>query len=169
MRAGFTTKHTPAPWMLKVKAKHEIRMVANVPHAAAIHEGRKPGARGPSAEMLKEWSRRVLGDEDAAYPVARAIHARGFNPAFHSGNKSAKFFWKPLQAGHPKWLEYFAKNVPSQGPETVLTLLAGEWESEARFVLGAGSGKSGRWFYQGTLSNAIRPLIDQGGSDVFRL
>lgn len=50
----------------------------NAPHAVWIEYGRAPGYVSP--EHLKGWARRKLGDEGAAYPVAKKISKEGFEP-----------------------------------------------------------------------------------------
>ncbi len=54
-----------------------IRIVigTNVDHGQPIEEGTDPFFPPPSE--LRGWARRQLGDEDAAYPVARSISETG--------------------------------------------------------------------------------------------
>lgn len=52
------------------------------PWGIVIEFGRRAGQPGPHSDMLKGWARRVLGDEDAAYPVARKIHEKGTEGKF---------------------------------------------------------------------------------------
>lgn len=53
----------------------EIRVGTNQPGAAAQEYGTDPFFPPPSE--LRDWARRVLGDADAAYPVARSIAETG--------------------------------------------------------------------------------------------
>ena len=153
------TTYKEPHWMKEIRSSHSIEMIANVPHAAVIHEGRTPGARGPGSDHLKEWCRRVLNDESLAFVVARAIHERGFNPAFHNGDKAAKYFWKPLFEDHEKWLKHFMDRVPIDGVWAAQQQIAGEWQSEARWILGTGNG-GGRWFDKGTLSDSFEVRVE---------
>lgn len=54
-------------------------------------------------EPLKDWARRVLGDEDAAYPVQKKIAKKGtpFQPFFRPAVFEVNFIWLP----------YFKKEV----------------------------------------------------------
>lgn len=156
---AFETKWDEPKWLREIKDEHSIMMISNVPHALAIHEGRRPGARGPSASMLEDWCRRILGDERLAFPVARAIHLRGFNPDHHGGAKAAKFFWIPLERDHPKWLKFLEKKVPQIGMWATQQQIAGSWQAEARFIIGTNRG-SGRWFDKGTLSSSFEIRVE---------
>jgi hypothetical protein len=49
-------------------------------YAVVVHEGRRPGARMPPVEAIRGWLRRVGGDEQMAFPVARSIGRRGTRP-----------------------------------------------------------------------------------------
>lgn len=49
---------------------------SNHPGAGAMEAGTDPGHFPPPSE-LRDWARRVLGDESAAFPVARAIAETG--------------------------------------------------------------------------------------------
>lgn len=50
----------------------------NVEYAEAVEFGSEP--HFPPIASLKGWANRVLGDEDAAYPVAKAIAKNGTKP-----------------------------------------------------------------------------------------
>ena len=54
----------------------EIRVGSNLPQAKPMEEGTPPGHFPPPSE-LRDWARRVLGDPNAAYPVARSIAETG--------------------------------------------------------------------------------------------
>lgn len=56
-------------------------------YAAAVHEGTRP--HFPPVDALKPWAKKFLGDEDAAFAVARKI-AR-------VGTKATKFLERPLR------------------------------------------------------------------------
>lgn len=66
---------------------------ASAPYALYVHEGIGPAVGKPPfmppVENIKPWARRVLGDESAAFPVARAIGRRGV--------KGKKFLETPLR------------------------------------------------------------------------
>lgn len=53
-------------------------------YAVYVHEGTGPAVGRPRyfppIAALKGWAKRVLGDESAAYAVARAIYVRGTRP-----------------------------------------------------------------------------------------
>lgn len=49
-------------------------------YAIVVHEGRRPGSRMPPVSAIRAWARRKGVDEDAAYPIARAIGQRGTRP-----------------------------------------------------------------------------------------
>ena len=53
-----------------------IRVGSNTDQARPMEEGTDPGHFPPPSE-LRGWARRVLGDESAAYPVARSISEAG--------------------------------------------------------------------------------------------
>ena len=59
------------------KAIVQIRVGTNRDGAAAQEFGTDPGEVFPPPSALRDWARRVLGDPDAAYPVARSIAATG--------------------------------------------------------------------------------------------
>ena len=54
----------------------EIRVGTNREGAAAQELGTDPG-HFPPPSALRDWARRVLGDESAAYPVAKSISETG--------------------------------------------------------------------------------------------
>jgi len=54
----------------------QVRVGSNVDQAAPQEFGTDPG-HFPPPSALRGWARRVLGDEDAAYPVARSIAETG--------------------------------------------------------------------------------------------
>jgi len=56
----------------------EIRVGSNHDGAAAQEFGTDPG-HFPPPSALRDWARRVLGDEGAAYPVARSIAETGLD------------------------------------------------------------------------------------------
>ena len=56
----------------------EIRVGTNRDGAAAQEFGTDPG-HFPPPSALRDWARRVLGDEGAAYPVARSIAETGLD------------------------------------------------------------------------------------------
>ena len=56
----------------------EIRVGTNREGAAAQEFGTDPG-HFPPPSALRDWARRVLGDESAAYPVARSIAETGLD------------------------------------------------------------------------------------------
>lgn len=53
----------------------KVSIGSNLDHAAPQEEGTSPFFPPPSE--LRDWARRVLGDADAAYPVARSIAETG--------------------------------------------------------------------------------------------
>jgi hypothetical protein len=55
----------------------QIRVGTNRDGAAAQEFGTDPGEVFPPPSALRDWARRVLGDPDAAYPVARSIYETG--------------------------------------------------------------------------------------------
>ena len=72
----------------------EIRVGTNRKGAAAQEYGTDPGHWVP-VSALRDWARRVLGDPDAAYPVARSIAKTGLEaqpylrPAFEDNLERA--------------------------------------------------------------------------------
>ena len=56
----------------------EIRVGSNLDRAPAHEFGTDPGHFPPPSE-LRDWARRVLGDESAAFPVARSIAETGLD------------------------------------------------------------------------------------------
>lgn len=73
---------------------------ASAPYAVWVHEGIGPAVGRPPftppAENFIPWARRVLHDEGAAFPVARAVGRKGIKPT--------KFLERPLKeamAGMP--------------------------------------------------------------------
>jgi len=73
----------------------EIRVGTNREDAAAQEFGTDPGEMFPPPSELRDWARRVLGDPDAAYPVARSIYETGLEaqpylrPAFEDNLERA--------------------------------------------------------------------------------
>lgn len=71
-----------------------VRVGTNRDGAAAQEFGTDPGHFPPVSE-LRDWARRVLGDADAAYPVARSIAETGLDeqpylrPAFRENIERA--------------------------------------------------------------------------------
>lgn len=55
----------------------EIKIGSNRDGAAAQEFGLDAGEVFPPPSELRDWARRVLGDADLAYPVARSIHETG--------------------------------------------------------------------------------------------
>lgn len=53
-----------------------VEVGASAPHAVFVHEGRTPG-RMPPPDALKAWLRFKGIDESAAWPIGRALAARG--------------------------------------------------------------------------------------------
>jgi hypothetical protein len=49
-------------------------------YAAAVHEGRRAGARMPPVAAIRAWLVRRGGDPRMAFVVARAIAVRGIKP-----------------------------------------------------------------------------------------
>jgi HK97 gp10 family phage protein len=72
----------------------EIRVGTNREGAAAQEFGTDPG-HFPPPSALRDWARRVLGDPDAAYPVAKSISETGLEaqpylrPAFEENLERA--------------------------------------------------------------------------------
>ena len=72
----------------------EIRVGTNRDGAAAQEFGTDPG-HFPPPSALRDWARRVLGDPDAAYPVAQSIAETGLDaqpylrPAFEDKLEAA--------------------------------------------------------------------------------
>jgi hypothetical protein len=64
------------------------------PYAVYIHEGTGPAVGRPPfhppVEPFKDWARRVLGDESAAYAVAKSVGQKGLKPR--------KFLERPFRA-----------------------------------------------------------------------
>lgn len=141
---GFSTEVKLIEAIKSAKSKVEISMTANVPHALTIHEGRTPGARGPSGFHLKKWAREKLGDESLAWPIAKKIHRDGFD--------GVPYLTDPLQENQKQWQQAFGKKAVKVGVKTAAVLVADEWQSEARFELTSGTN---RRFFKGTLSQSI--------------
>ena len=61
----------------------EAKVVANVDYAAYVEFGTRP--HFPPVDALRDWAAKKLGDENLAFPVARAIGARGTPPRPYLG------------------------------------------------------------------------------------
>ena len=70
LRASITVEDVEHPLRRKIRAGN-----AKVRYAAAVEYGSK--AHTPPIEPLKAWSKRVLGDEGAAYAIQETISKRG--------------------------------------------------------------------------------------------
>jgi hypothetical protein len=57
---------------------HRVVVGSNLDSAGQMEYGTDPGYSPPVSE-LRDWARRVLGDESAAYPVARSISESGLD------------------------------------------------------------------------------------------
>lgn len=66
-------ENTRAKWRGKVL---EGSVFSSVPYAQVIELGRRAG-RIPPVAPLRLWAKRILGNEKAGFPVARAIGRRG--------------------------------------------------------------------------------------------
>lgn len=55
-----------------------VMVGTNVDHGEIVEKGADPFF--PPSDALEGWSGRVLGDEDAAFPVARSISETGIDP-----------------------------------------------------------------------------------------
>jgi hypothetical protein len=68
---------------------------AGVDYALYVEYGTKP--HFPPLEPLKKWSRRVLGDESAAYAVAQKIAKYGTKsqPFFRPAMMEVQYIWLP--------------------------------------------------------------------------
>ncbi len=58
------------------RASWSIIVGASAAYAAAVEYGRKPG-KMPPVEALKKWAKDILGNEAAAFPLARKIARAG--------------------------------------------------------------------------------------------
>ena len=76
-------------------------------YALYVHEGIGPAVGRPpfrvSAKHSKDWARRVLGDEDAAYAVAAAVGKRGLKPT--------KFLETPFRAARAGMSARLARRI----------------------------------------------------------
>jgi len=72
----------------------QIRVGSNVDQAAPQEFGTDPG-HFPPISALRGWARRVLGDESAAYPIARSIAETGLD---------AQPFLGPAFEEHLEWV-----------------------------------------------------------------
>lgn len=123
-------------------------------HAMAIHEGRRPGAPGPPASALKEWCRRVLGDENLAFAVATMVHRWGFSEAHHGGRKNAKFLTRPLEEHASTWQRFFAGDIlRGSSPEQAGQRIAAAWQGEAVQIVDE------HWRWRGHLSHSIKTKV----------
>lgn len=70
------------------------RWFSDVPYAPYVENGSRP--HWPPIDPLKEWARKVLGDEDAGYAIAASIAKNGtkaqpmFRPSADSVRKRAR-------------------------------------------------------------------------------
>lgn len=60
-----------------------VRLAANAPHAAVLHEGRGKNKKFPPVDAIRKWIRRSLGysraeAEELSYLVGRKIAKQGF-------------------------------------------------------------------------------------------
>lgn len=72
---------------LRASLRHLLQQVAgqvtggkvytDVSYSIYVHEGTKGPRKMPPLDALRDWARRVLGDEDAAYPIGRMIAREG--------------------------------------------------------------------------------------------
>lgn len=60
-------------------AKIGVFKDSGVTYGRVVEEGRGPG-KMPPIEPLRLWAARVIGDADAAYPIARKIANEGTDP-----------------------------------------------------------------------------------------
>lgn len=134
--------------VLKAKSSVTIQMDANVPHALVIHEGRRPGARGPSGFHLKKWAREKLGDEGLAWPIARSIHKKGF--------PGVPYLTKTLKENRKQWEQSFGKVAMESSQKIAATRVGDAWQGEATFTLNTGTS---RRFFKGSLVAAIQPTV----------
>lgn len=62
----------------------EVLLGYGARHAVWVHEGTGPAVGRPKyhppVSALKRWAKKKLGDEDAAYAVARSIRQKGTKP-----------------------------------------------------------------------------------------
>ena len=79
----------------------------SAPYALYLHEGTGPAVGRPPfhppAEAFKDWARRVLGDESAAYAVAVSVGRKGLQPR--------KFLERPFRAAYRGMSARLAKRV----------------------------------------------------------
>lgn len=81
---AVNTGHYKRSW--KAEALPDgARVYNDAPYAAVIEHGRRAGGRGPPLAAIRDWAMRRLGLSPeqaarAAFPIARAIAARGLLP-----------------------------------------------------------------------------------------
>jgi len=81
------------------------------PHAFYVEYGRKPGKRPPVA-ALRGWAGRVLGDENAAFALAKAIGLRG---------TQGKFIYRDAGKGTASRAALAASRIPRRIVTRVVT------------------------------------------------
>lgn len=109
----------------------------------------------PPIEALEDWCRRKLGDESAAFLVARAIARHGFNPAHHGGSKKSEFLLKPMRNNAGRHTKQIFKNI-LKGVD--IRQAAGE-AAEA-FLIESGEILAENWNDTGELALGIKKKIE---------
>ena len=128
----------------------EVRILSNSPYAAAIHEGYPPGAKGPSGYHLRQWAKRKLGDEKAAWGVAKMIQRHGFAAHAHGGKQKAEFFRIPIRdRGREMGVEFINDIKGGTSPQTAAGRVGEQFVNEAGMILDR------NWKYTGDLAQGI--------------
>ena len=83
----------------KSKGRDNYKVISMSNHSAAVEFGSRPHHVSP--EKLKAWARRKLGDENAAYPIAKKIAK--------VGTQRHPFMIPALMEVKNVWIPRFAK------------------------------------------------------------
>lgn len=78
-------------------SRGRVELGYNSPYALAQHEGVQAGTF-PNWENLRPWAELKLGDERAAFPVAKKIFERGLP---HPAHDNRKFLENPVKEALP--------------------------------------------------------------------
>ena len=89
---GIATSLDPA-----APGANEYTVSDRTTYGVHVNDGTRPHM--PPVNELKDWARRVLGDEGAAWPVAKAIAERGTKPT--------KFWERAYVEVAEHWVEVF--------------------------------------------------------------
>ena len=94
-----------------IPAQYRGEVFSALPYVQFVEEGTRPG-RFPPIRPLKLWARRVLGNEQAAYAVQRAIHRRGTRPqkVFATAERQQRLgVLSRLRAAGMRWEAFFSE------------------------------------------------------------